>query len=206
MRLGLQGEFDTLKKFRFFLITFVVLLLVSFMSITVLAGGSPTTGVIVYQNNGSSEADDITGQFVCKPLDAMDLSDVSGLQSKINKVNSKLKVSDFNFKSGYDLELLGDGGTKPWKVCLTDYKVPSGYVGIVLHKNGSDYDVDVFQGNDSYGYIEDITSASPFYVYSAKVTNTSQINDLAPFYVALTSVLLISFGAFFALRAKGTNK
>ena len=176
------------------------------MSISVLASGSPTTGVTVYQNNGSSEADDITEQFECRPLVAMDLSEVSGLQTKINKVNSNLKVSDFNFKTGYDLELMGDGGTKPWKVCLTDYKVPSGYVGIVLHKNGNYYDVDVFQGNDSYGYIEDITSASPFYVYSAKVTNSSKINDLAPFYVALTSVLLISFGAFFALRAKSTNK
>lgn len=195
-----------MSKYKFFILPFVVLLLVSVMSITVFASGSPSVGVQVYQNNGSSEADDITGQFEYKSIEAMDLGDISGLQAKISSVNSKLKVSDFNFKSGYNLELKGDGGSKPWRVYLTDYKVPSGYVGIVIHKNGNDYDVDVFQGSGDYGYIEDITSASPFYVYSAKVTTTSQTRDFAPFYVALSSVLLISIGAFFALRAKSTSK
>ena len=64
---------------------------------------------------------DISDQFEGQKAKAIDLTEVPGLQSKIDKVNNKLKVSDFKFKTGYDIELKGTGGTKPWRVYLTDY-------------------------------------------------------------------------------------
>lgn len=194
-----------MSKNRFFIIPLIVVFVISVMSITVFAG-SPTAGFKVFQNNGSTDADDITSQFEGKSAKAIDLNDVSGLQAKINEVNSKLKVSDFKFKSGYDIELKGNGGTRPWRIYLTDYKVPSGYVGIVLHKNGNDFDINVFKGNGSYGYIEGITSASPFYVYSAKVTTSAQTGDFAPAYVAMIALALMSCGTIFAIRAKRAGK
>lgn len=194
-----------MSKRKSFLIPLVVLLLVSVMGITVFAG-SPTAGFIIRQNNGSSETDDISDQFEANPAKAIDLTEVSGLQAKIDKVNNKLKVSDFKFKSGYNIVLKGTGGTKPWRVYLTDYKVPSGYVGIVIHKNGNDYDVRVFKGNGTYGYIDNITSASPFYVYSAKIATSAQTGDFAPSYVAMIALALMACGTIFAIRAKRAGK
>ena len=190
---------------KLFVLPIIVFILVSVMSITVFAG-SPTAGFKVYQNNGSSDADDISDQFECKSAKPIDLTEVEGLQAAINKVNSKLKVSDFKFKTGYDIELKGNGGTRPWRVYLTDYKVPSGYVGIVLHKNGNKYDINVFKGNGTYGYIDGITSASPFYVYSAKVATSAQTGDFAPAYVAMIALALMSCGTIFAIRAKRASK
>ena len=181
------------------------MLLVSVLSITVFAA-SPTAGFRVYQNNGSSDADDISDQFETKKVKAIDLTEVPGLQSKIDKVNNKLNVSDFKFKTGYDIELKGTGGTKPWRVYLTDYKVPSGYVGIVIHKNGSDYDVRVFKGKGTYGYIDNINSASPFFVYSAKVSTSPQTGDFAPAYIAMIALTLMACGTIFAIRAKRAGK
>lgn len=194
-----------MSKRRLFLIPLIVVLLVSLMSITVFAG-SPTAGFKVFQNNGSSDADEISEQFESKNAKPIDLTEVPGLQAKINEVNSKLKVSNFKFKSGYDIELKGNGGTKPWRIYLTDYKVPSGYVGIVLHKNGNDYDIKVFKGNGTYGYIDDITSASPFFVYSAKLNTSAQTGDFAPAYVAMVALALMSCGTIFAIRAKRAGK
>ena len=194
-----------MSKHRLFLIPLIVLLLVSVLSITVFAA-SPTAGFRVYQNNGSSDADDISDQFEGQKAKAIDLTEVPGLQSKIDKVNNKLKVSDFKFKTGYDIELKGTGGTKPWRVYLTDYKVPSGYVGIVIHKNGSDYDVRVFKGKGTYGYIDNINSASPFFVYSAKVSTSPQTGDFAPAYIAMIALTLMACGTIFAIRAKRAGK
>ena len=199
-----------MSKKKLFILPVIVLVIVSIMSISVLAAGSAQNdGFKVYKNNGSSSADDITGQFTGSILTSdggFDLSKVPDLQDKINDVNNKLKVKDFKFKTGADIDARNVTGAKPWRVYLTGAKVSSSYVAIIVHDKGGSYDVRVFKGTGDYGYIQNIQSASPFYLYVAKVSSSAQTGDYVPAYVAMISVGLLAFGAFFAIRAKKETK
>lgn len=194
-----------MSKKKLFILPVIVLVIVSIMSISVLAA-SPTAGFKVYKNNGSGDANDITSEFEGQKISAMNLNDISGLQDMINKVDKKVKVKDFVFKSGYEIRNTGSDAGKPWKVVLTDYKVSSSYIGMVIHKAGSKYEVNIFKGTGDYGFIKDVQSASPFYLYVAKVNSSAQTGDFVPAYVAMIAVALMSCGAIFAIRAKKAAK
>lgn len=194
-----------MSKKKLFILPVIVLVIISIMSISVFAA-SPTPGFKVYKNNGSSAADDITSEFKGEKISAMDLSKISGLQDKISKVDKKLKVKDFKCKVAYEIVNTGSSAGKPWKIVFTDYKVASGYVGIVVHDTGSGYDVKVFKGNGGYASISDVTSTSPFYLYVAKVNSSAQTGDFVPSYIAMIAAALVACGTIFAIRAKKAAK
>ena len=190
-----------------FLIIPIVAIMVLIMGISVFAGGSPTPFIKIYSNNT-----DVTGKFSCSDCSKIDLSKVSGLQAAINKVNSKLKVSDFNksksFVAGYNI-LPNNGYStdeKPYKVVILQ-KVPKGSVGIVVHqKVNKTYEYRVFNGDGEYAYIDGINDFSPFCLYVAKPSSSPQTGDSAPIYIAAIAVVLLSGGVFFAVRAKKATK
>lgn len=195
-----------MSKRKLFILPVIVLVIVSILSISVLAASPTSAGFKVYKNNGSGDANDISSEFKGEKISAMDLSDISGLQDMINKVDKKVKVKDFVFKSGYEIRNTGSSAGVPWKVVLTDYKVSSSYIGMVIHKTGGKYEVNVFKGTGDYGFIKDVQSASPFYLYVAKVNSSAQTGDFVPAYVAMIAVALMSCGAIFAIRAKKAAK
>ena len=185
----------------------IVTIMVLIMGITVFAGGSPTPFFKVY-----SGKNDVTAYFSGNDCSKIDLSKVSGLQAAINKVNSKLKVSDFNksknYVAGYNIVPVAGyaADEKPYKVVILQ-KVPKGSVGIVVHqKVNKSYEYRVFNGDGDYAYIDGINDFSPFCLYVAKPSSSPQTGDSAPIYIAAIAVVLLSGGVFFAVRAKKATK
>lgn len=201
-----------MSKKKLFILPVIVLVIFSIMSISVLATDSPAPhGYKVYEENGNG--DDITNHFNGKELKSgISLSKISNLQSKLDKKygKNKYKVKDFKFKTGYDIEPITQGDTdgQPWRISLTGFKIPAGSVCLVIHVrtvNGKTvYDINFC--DSGYGYIDDVTSTSPFYVYAAKKNSSAQTGDFVPAYVAMIAVALMSCGAIFAVRAKKASK
>lgn len=191
-----------MNKRKIIALPLIVVMIVAMMGFTVLAaGGSATSGVKVYESDGT----DVTSGFHAENVTGIDLSKVSGLQAKIDKVNNKLKVKDFKFKVGYEIQ--GSKGTAPWKVVFTSYKPSKNEVCIMIHeKSAGNYDVQVFKGTGNYAAMTNVNGFSPFYLYTAKAKSSAQTGDFAPAYIAMISVALISLGAIFAVRAKKATK
>lgn len=185
----------------------IVTIMVLIMGISVFAGGSPTPFIKIY-----SGQTDVTDKFTCSDCSKIDLSKVSGLQAEINKVNSKLKVSDFNkskaFVAGYNIVPVNGyaADEDPYKVIILQ-KVPKDSVGIVVHqKPNKSYEYRVFKGDGDYAYIDKVSDFSPFCLYVAKPSSSPQTGDSAPFYIAAIAVVLLSGGVFFAVCAKKATK
>ena len=194
-----------MSKKKIIALPLIVVMIVAIMGMTVLAAGSATSGFKVYQNNGSTSADDVTGHFTGSSAKSLDLSSVSGLQAKINKVNSKLKVSDFKLKQSVDIS--GSYGTAPWRVVLTGYKPGTNEVVIMIHETSAgNYTVEVFKGTGNYAAMKNVNGFSPFYLYTATAKSSAQTGDFAPAYIAMISVALLSCGVIFAIRAKKATK
>ena len=191
-----------MNKKKLIILPLIVVMIVAMMGISVLAaGGSATSGVKVYESDGS----DVTSGFHAESVTGLDLSKVSGLQAKIDKVNNKLKVKDFKFKVGYEIQ--GSTGTAPWKVVFTSYKPSKNEVCIMIHETSAgNYDVQVFKGTGNYAAMTGVKSFSPFYLYTATAKSSAQTGDFAPAYIAMISVALITLGAIFAVRAKKATK
>ncbi len=126
-----------MNKRKLIALPLIVVMVIAMMGFTVLAaGGSASSGFKVYESDGS----DVTSGFTGSSVSGIDLSKVSGLQAKIDKVNNKLKVKDFKFKCGQEIQ--GSTGTAPWKVVLTGYKPGSKEVCIMIHETSAgNYDV-----------------------------------------------------------------
>ena len=182
----------------------IVAIIVAVMGISVFAG-SPSVGVDVRDKDGN----DVTSEFVVKDGKKIDLSDVKGLQDGINKVNNKLKVKDFKYIVGYDVEPnSGNALNKgPYKVTFANNTVKSGYVGIVVHQlDDGSYEYRVFKGSGALAYISGVKSFSPFCLYVAKPSSSPQTGDYAPIYIAAIGFALLSGGVFFAIKAKKATK
>ncbi len=182
----------------------IVAIIVAIMGISVFAG-SPSVGVDVRDKDGNN----VSSEFVVKEAKKIDLTKVSGLQKEIDKVNNKLKVKDFKYIVGYDVEP-GAGVTlkdAPYKVTFANNTVKSGYVGIVVHQlDDGSYEYRVFKGTGALAYIGGVKSFSPFCLYVAKASSSPQTGDYAPVYIAAIGAVLLCGGVFFAIRAKKATK
>ena len=194
-----------MSKKKLITLPLIVMMIVAVMGVSVIAAGSATSGFKVYQNNGSTSADDVTSNFTGTSAASLDLSSVSGLQAEVKKVNSKLKLSDFKLKQSVDIN--GSTGTAPWRVVLTGYKTNTNEVCIMLHKEASgSYEYKVFKGTGNYAAMTNVNGFSPFYLYAASTKSSAQTGDFAPAYIAMISVALLSCGVIFAIRAKKATK
>ena len=200
-----------MRKKKLYILPVIVLVIVSIMSISVLAAGSPELNLLkAWGKNGKGT--NITDKFIVENLGTeeagYDLTKIKGLQKEITAKDSKLKISDFKLKVAvYVDKKLEVPGEKPWRFEFPSYTVPKGYVYIVVHdhEDGSQDHV-VENGAGKAAYMDGIQGCSPFYVYAAKAKSSAQTGDFVPMYVALISVGLLTCGAFFALRAKKETK
>lgn len=182
----------------------IMAIIVAVMGISVFAG-SPSVGIDVRDKDGNN----VTSEFTTKDGKKIDLTDIKGLQGEIDKVNNKLKVKDFKYIIGYDVEPdVGNSLNKgPYKVTFANNTVKTGYVGIVVHQlDDGSYEYRVFKGTGSLAYISGVKSFSPFCLYIAKPSSSAQTGDYAPVYIAALGVLLLSGGVFFAIKAKKATK
>lgn len=182
----------------------IVAVMVAVLGVSVFAG-SPSVGFNVRDKDGT----DVTANFEGKQCSKLDLTKVSGLQKKIDKVNNKVKIKDFKYVIGYDIEPQAGYSltSSPYKVTFSDYSIKSGSVGLVVHKldNGS-YECRVFKGSDALAYIDGVKEFSPFCLYMATPSKSPQTGDYAPFYVAALGVVLMAGGVFFVIKAKKASK
>ena len=81
-----------MNKRKLIALPLIVVMVIAMMGFTVLAaGGSASSGFKVYESDGT----DVTSGFHGESVTGIDLSKVSGLLAKIDKVNNKLKVKDY---------------------------------------------------------------------------------------------------------------
>lgn len=182
----------------------IVAVMVAIMGVSVFAG-SPSVGFNVRDKDGN----DVTVNFEGTQCSKIDLTKVSGLQKEVDKVNNKVKIKDFKYVIGYDIEPKAGYSltASPYKVTFTDSSIKSGSIGLVVHElDDGSYEFRVFKGTGALAYIDGIKEFSPFCLYMLTPKGSPQTGDYAPLYVAVMGAVLLAGGVFFVIKAKNAAK
>ena len=182
----------------------VIGLVVAMFSVAVLAA-SPAKGFKVYDKNMKDVTSEFNGEAITTTT--FDPSTISGIQDALTAKDKDLKVGDFKYVIGYDIEPKGTAADTPYTVEITVDLGENEYA-IVVHLNddGSLDRYEIVKGKASYVRISSINSLSPFLVFKASVKASAQTGEYAAPYIIMISVALVSCGAIFAIRAKKATK
>lgn len=182
----------------------VIGLVVAMFSVAVLAA-SPAKGFKVYDKNMKDVTSEFNGEAITTTT--FDPSTISGIQDALTAKDKDLKVGDFKYVIGYDIEPKGTAADTPYTVEITVDLGENEYA-IVVHLNddGSLDRYEIVKGKASYVRISSINSFSPFLVFKASVKASAQTGEYAAPYIIMISVALVSCGAIFAIRAKKATK
>ena len=184
----------------------VVTLIVALVGVAVMAA-SPAVGFKVYDKNDK----DVTSEFNGEPITStsFDPSTISGIQDALTAKDKDLKIGDFKYVLGYDIEPKAGNAASdtPYKVEITVDLGDNEYALIVhLNDDGSLDKYEIVKGKASVVTITGINSFSPFLVFKATVQKSAQTGEYAAPYIIMISVALVSCGAIFAIRAKKATK